>query len=241
VTSPSPLVHRFERVASTMDEIHKLASDGAPAGTVVVADQQHASRGSRGRAWLSPPGGLWLSVLLRPSSGSGLELLSLRIGLTVSDTLSTLAGDILLRWPNDLMLADRKLGGILCDARWQGASLGWVAVGLGMNVANAVPPSLSGVATTLSAHVPGVTPGDLVEPMVLAITAADAVSARLSIEEVRRFAQRDWLVGRPLQEPIRGVAAGISDDGGLRVKLSEGGERIARAGTVELAGTPVRT
>ena len=67
-----------------MDVLHELAPDGAPAGTAVVAGEQTGGRGSRGRPWSSPPGGLWLSVLRRPARRPALELLSLRVGLAVS-------------------------------------------------------------------------------------------------------------------------------------------------------------
>ena len=123
--SRAPEMVRLARVGSTMDALHDLAQTGAPPGTAVVAEVQDSGRGSRGRTWASPRGGLWLSVLARPSEG-GLELLSLRVGLAVAGVLARMGlGDQLrLKWPNDLMLGERKTGGILCEARWQGATPG---------------------------------------------------------------------------------------------------------------------
>jgi BirA family biotin operon repressor/biotin-[acetyl-CoA-carboxylase] ligase len=242
MTAPAA-IHYFERLVSTMDLLHSLAADGAAAGTVVRAGEQTSGRGSRGRIWLSPPGGLWLSVLLRPSSASALDLLSLRIGLAVSQRLSDLVGGapIRLKWPNDLMLGDRKAGGILCEARWQGETLAWVAVGLGLNVANRVPDGLAEVATTLADHAPGIVPDSLVEPVVATVVATETDSARLSEQELERFEALDWLLGRSVRSPVAGVAAGIASDGALRVALADGRELAVRAGPVELAAAPVRT
>jgi BirA family biotin operon repressor/biotin-[acetyl-CoA-carboxylase] ligase len=115
-------VFRLERVDSALDAIHDRAAAGAPAGTVVVAGEQLAGRGARGDPWHSPPGGLWLSILLRPAVPVGVGVLSLRTGLAVATALDRVTGgeSVGLKWPNDLILRDRKLGGILCEARWQG-------------------------------------------------------------------------------------------------------------------------
>ena len=145
-------LHYFERVDSTMDLLHQLAAEGAAEGTAVIAGEQLEGRGSRGRSWHSPPGGLWLSMLFRPA-GCAVEVMSLRVGLAVAEALDDLVPHpVQLKWPNDLMLGERKVGGILCEARWQGHTLGWVAVGVGMNVRNAVPQELTEVATALASE-----------------------------------------------------------------------------------------
>src|SRR5215218_3522258 len=110
-----PQVHYFERVGSTMDVVHHLAADGALAGTGVLAGEQLEGRGSRGRSWHSPPGGLWMSMLFRPARTGGMEVMSLRVGLAVAEALDHLVPrPIQLKWPNDLMLGEQKVGGILC-------------------------------------------------------------------------------------------------------------------------------
>lgn len=236
-------IHHRGIVSSTMDELHAMAQDGAVAGTAVVAEEQVGGRGSRGRIWRSPRGGLWLSVLLRPASASGLDLLSLRSGLAVSRVLSSMSpGEaIRLKWPNDLMLGNAKVGGILCEARWQGESLGWVVVGLGLNVSNPVPDALRAVATNLATRLPGVIAAGLVEPMVAALAGIRSESARLDAEELTRFDGLDWLKGRTLQRPAVGVAAGISADGALRLRLGDGREIPVRVGPIELADSSVLT
>jgi BirA family biotin operon repressor/biotin-[acetyl-CoA-carboxylase] ligase len=77
-----------------MDVLHGLAAEGAEAGTIVVAGEQTGGRGSRGRAWKSPPGGLWLSVLFRPGVAAGVELCGLRIGLAVAEAIESLGPGI---------------------------------------------------------------------------------------------------------------------------------------------------
>lgn len=218
-----------------MDAVHDLAQAGAAAGTAVVAEEQTVGRGSRGRAWSSPPGGLWLSVLARPEA-AGLELLSLRAGLAVVELLDRLGAGrrLRLKWPNDLMLDERKSGGILCEARWQGPSLAWVVIGLGLNVTNPPSPELDATATCLARALPGVTPGDLVEPVVESLRAVDASAGMLTDAEQARFADRDWLRGRALETPEPGTAIGVAPDGALMVRRQDGTIVHVRAGTVKL-------
>jgi BirA family biotin operon repressor/biotin-[acetyl-CoA-carboxylase] ligase len=229
-------LHYFERVGSTMDVIHQFAAEGAPAGTAVVAGEQLEGRGSRGQSWHSPLGGLWLSVLFRPDSAAGLEVTSIRVGLAVADAVEPLAGKpVGLKWPNDLMLGGRKLGGVLCEARWQGDTLGWIAVGLGMNVRNGIPPELSSIAVSLAAARPDVTLEGVTEPVVAALRRLDLDGGRLTPGELERFARRDWLRGREVREPLAGTVAGIQDDGALIIRPPRGADVPLRSGPVELA------
>jgi BirA family transcriptional regulator, biotin operon repressor / biotin---[acetyl-CoA-carboxylase] ligase len=234
----SPSIVRLATTPSTMDALHALAEAGAEAGTAVVAEVQETGRGSRGRSWSSPRGGLWLSVLARPRAAA-LEVLSLRAGLAVAELLETLGaeGRIALKWPNDLMLDDRKCGGILCEARWQGATPAWVVIGLGLNVTNAVPPALVETAVGLASILPALTAEALVNPMVEALRRVDASAGTLGDGERARFAQRDWLRGRALAAPVAGTADGLAADGALLVRGQDGTTTAVRSGTVALAGT----
>lgn len=232
-----PSLIRLPIAGSTMDVLHELAADNAEAGTIVVAGEQVGGRGSRGRDWLSPKGGLWLSALYRPRMAAGVELFALRIGLAVAEAIEALGPGmrVAIKWPNDLILGDRKLGGILCEARWQGDSLGWVVAGVGINVANPIPPHLAWQATALAECLPGITPG-LVEPEVTArLRALGVPSERLEPEELALLRERDWLFGRRLRAPIAGTAAGISESGALLVRPDNRVPVPVRAGTVELA------
>jgi BirA family biotin operon repressor/biotin-[acetyl-CoA-carboxylase] ligase len=229
-------------VTSTMDVLHAMALEGAPGGTAVVAGEQTGGRGSRGRTWVSAPGGLWLSVLLRPETAVGLDLLSLRAGLAVSRTLLDLAprASIRLKWPNDLMLGERKVGGILCEARWQGDALGWVVVGVGLNITNPVPEELREVSGTLGATLPGRSAADLAEPVAEVIRKIDARSPKLGDEELDRFSALDWLYGRMIRHPAVGIGDGVDDEGALLLRLADGPRVSLRAGPVELADSSLR-
>lgn len=229
-------LHYFERVSSTMDVLHELAATGADAGTAVMAGEQVEGRGSRGRSWHSPPGGLWLSVLFRPPVIEGLEVMSLRAGLAVAEAVQALVPKPLqLKWPNDLMLEARKVGGVLCEARWQGDALGWVAVGIGLNVRNRIPDELHGVAVSLSTLMPGITIEEIAAPVLAGIRKLDLRSGVLSPAELDRFVRRDWLRGRAVLEPVAGTVAGLREDGALLVRTALGSEVPIRSGPVQLA------
>jgi BirA family biotin operon repressor/biotin-[acetyl-CoA-carboxylase] ligase len=228
---------RFDRVGSTMDVIHELAEQGAAPGTTVVAGEQLAGRGARGRLWHSPPGGLWMSVLHRPAVARGLEVISLRVGLAIASALDRCIGTMVqLKWPNDLILRGRKLGGILCEARWQGGQPGWIAVGVGLNAQNQIPVELRPTATSLREHFPEVTLEDLIPPLATALNGIDLEAERLTEDELDEFASRDWLLGRQIREPVAGTVAGLAPDGTLVVRTAEGSEQSLRTGSVELVG-----
>jgi BirA family transcriptional regulator, biotin operon repressor / biotin---[acetyl-CoA-carboxylase] ligase len=230
----APRVHRLERTPSTQDVLHQLATAGAAAGTMVIAGEQTVGRGSRGRPWASPVGGLWMSVLLRPAVAPALEVLSLRVAIAVSTAIEAVVPGIalLLKWPNDLVLSDRKLGGILCEARWQGNRLGWVTVGVGVNVANEIPKALSSSAIALATLVPGADPEPLIEPIAAAITALGDCQGYLTEAELASFRGRDWLAGKRLREPVMGTAGGVARDGALLLRRDDGVLQEVRSGSV---------
>jgi BirA family biotin operon repressor/biotin-[acetyl-CoA-carboxylase] ligase len=203
---------------------------------MVVATEQLQGRGSRGRPWHSPPGGLWLSALYRPASTGGLELLSVRVGLAVARALDPhVPTPVGLKWPNDLMLNGRKLGGILCEARWQGGALGWIGVGVGLNVRNPVPGELRETAVSLVELEPDIGLEHVLHSVSAAIRSLDLGPERLSSTELELFAARSWLDGREIREPLPGIVAGLDDDGALRVRTAEGSHVALRHGSVELA------
>jgi BirA family transcriptional regulator, biotin operon repressor / biotin---[acetyl-CoA-carboxylase] ligase len=231
-------LHHYERVGSTMDVIHHLAGEGAEAGTIVVAGEQLEGRGSRGRSWHSPLGGLWMSALFRPAAVAGVEVISLRVGLAVAVAIEPLVSrPVHLKWPNDLMLEERKVGGILCEARWQGGALGWVAAGVGLNVRNPIPAELSAVAGTLAQARPDITVEEVMQPVVAALRSVDLRVEQLSRLELDHFARRDWLNGRQIREPMSGTVAGVREDGALLVRPAHGPAIPLRSGSVELAAS----
>jgi BirA family biotin operon repressor/biotin-[acetyl-CoA-carboxylase] ligase len=232
----TPGLHYYERVSSTMDVLHELAATGAEAGTAVLAAEQMEGRGARGRNWHSPLGGVWLSVLFRPTAMDGLDVISLRAGLAAAEALQTLLPMLIqVKWPNDLMLDNQKVGGVLCEARWQGDVLGWVTVGLGINVHNDIPDDLQSHAISLGSIMPGLTIDGITDLLLPALRSLDLRAERLSADELRRFALRDWLRGREIRCPVAGAVQGIAEDGALLVDSGSGSSVSVRSGSVELA------
>jgi biotin-[acetyl-CoA-carboxylase] ligase BirA-like protein len=215
---------RLRAVGSVLDEVHTLGASGAADGAWVAAVEQREGRGTRGRTWHSPPGGLWLGVLRRSERSDGLDLLSLRAGLAVAAELERLDSRITIRlkWPNDLMLGDRKVGGILCEARWKGATLSWVAIGLGVNMQNPIPAEVADSAVALASCGVESTAEAFAGPLASVLAAVELSSPRLNPAELGAFAQRDWLLGRALEAPLAGVGAGIRSDGALGILTSRG-------------------
>ncbi len=221
-------------VSSALDVIHELAERGAPAGTVVLAEEQTGGRGREGRRWYSPPGvGIWLGYLSRPAPQAATGVLALRVGLAVAATLRDLGATPALKWPNDVYLRDRKAAGVLCEARWHTAG-GWVAVGVGVNVHGPLPGELAERAAAMDEVVPAVTRVAILELLVPRLHRLDP-SPLLSAEERRSYGEMDWLAGRELVEPVRGRAIGIDRDGALLVETPQGRKRVV-AGTVVAAG-----
>ena len=225
----------FRELGSTLDAIHELAAQGAPAGTVVVADEQTAGRGRDGRTWHSPVGGAWLGMLLRPVRVE-LGVMSVRVGLAVADAVDALLGQAAsrLKWPNDVLLDERKLAGILCEGRWHGDALQWLAVGVGVNVCNVIPADVTRRAVALVEWLPAVRRIDLLDRLVPAVAGLASGAAALSERECAAFAARDWLHGRQLRSPAAGRAGGLRPDGALLVDLGVGTIAV-RDGHVELA------
>lgn len=132
----------LDETSSTNDEAKKMADEGAAEGTVIIAGSQSAGRGRLGREWFSPRGGVWMSVILRPPSIRPLQKLTLLAGLSVAKSLRTLyAIDAVLKWPNDVLVGERKICGILAEGTFQGETPLFVVVGIGIN-ANTDPDSL---------------------------------------------------------------------------------------------------
>ena len=230
------MIEWHEDVASTQTLAHARAEVGASHGTAIVARIQSEGRGTRGRAWVSGPGGLWLSVVLRPAAPAAVPLASVRIGVALARQLEPLTlGPVGLKWPNDLIAQQRKLGGILCETRWVGDRLGWMVAGVGINVPNELPAPFTDSAIRLADLGFAGGPEDLAEPVVASILAATGRDGLLDEEEMAAFASRDWLRGRDLAEPVAGRAAGITRAGHLVVERADG-SRAETVGSVTLAG-----
>ncbi len=134
----------LESCGSTNDEAARLARAGAQRGTVVIAERQTAGRGRDGHTWESPPGGLYLSAVLRPPLPIvDVPPMTLAIGIAVCDAARSVGAPCVLKWPNDVLVQGRKLAGILVETQSQGGRLESVVAGIGINLAGPLAPSVA--------------------------------------------------------------------------------------------------
>lgn len=225
-----PRLEVYASIGSTNDRALELAADASHAFAVVIADEQTAGRGRRGAGWHSPPGsGLWMSVVLPWSRPA--PFVTLVIGLAAAEAVEMAAGDgvrIGLKWPNDLYVGGRKLGGVLCE------SAGAAAVaGLGINLR----PVVVDRATSLEAE-----SGRLFSASVLAgsivasLKRCSAPVGALDGATLAGLGARDALAGQAVEtdEQGPGTARGIDRDGALVLERPDGSRVRVGAGSVRL-------
>lgn len=225
-----PRVHH-RRTDSTNTRARELAQDGAPAGTVVTADEQTAGRGRQGRRWSAPAGtALLYSAILRPLDLERDGLLPLAAAIAVAEAAESLAPvACAIKWPNDIWIEGRKAAGILIESH--PAEPSWAVIGIGLNVAIAeedFPADLRYPATSVGHGATVAAALDAVNERLGAWVAAEPESI------VETFAERDALRGLGVAwEGDSGVAVGIDAAGHLLVDV--GGETVALgAGEVHL-------
>lgn len=231
--------HHFASTDSTNERARELAVAGAPSGTVVTAEEQSAGRGRHGRRWSAPAGtALLYSAVLRPLDLDHL-LLPIAVPVAVCEACESLAEvECRIKWSNDVWLAERKLAGILIEAR----PPEWAVIGVGVNVAIAdeeFPAELRWPATSLGA---GATP----EQLRVALDQRLGRWVEAPAERIlAAFAERDALRGRritweggPDELGRAGTAAGIDERGNLVVEGDDGGRAALGSGEIQLRLSP---
>ena len=232
----------LDRIDSTNAEAARLAEAGAPDRTLVWALEQTAGRGRRGRAWVSPPGNLYASLLLRPAcspaeAGQLGFVAGLALRQAILDSMPDAAG-IELKWPNDLLLDGRKLAGILLESRLAGSrKLEWLVIGTGVNVASH-PDDAERPATCLAEFgAPPAVP-ELLGAYGRALTAwlrrwREEGFAPVRTTWLRHAAGRDSLLqARLADEIVEGRFADLDETGALVMTLANGASRRVLAGEV---------
>jgi BirA family transcriptional regulator, biotin operon repressor / biotin---[acetyl-CoA-carboxylase] ligase len=231
-------VRRSAEVDSTNRVALDLARSGAPEGVVVAACSQTAGRGRRGRTWDAAPGSaLLVSVLLRPASGAApLHLAVAGVSLAAADACEAVAGFRPgLKWPNDLVVGDRKLAGVLAEVAGDA-----VVVGVGLNVASAAPWPPGAVAAEEVAG-RSVAVDRLLDAFLAALGgryppgdwAAVASEYRRACTTIGRVVRVDLPDGS-----FTGAAADVSDDGRLLVDVGTCRRAVEAADVVHLRPTP---
>lgn len=244
-------VEVFGQIESTNSYLMQQAGPEAGQCRVAVTDNQTAGRGRHGKRWQSPPGsGLCLSMAYTfGASPENLPALTLAIGVGVIEDLAAegISG-VQIKWPNDLILGDGKLGGILTEAQTgaQGAVTVVTGVGLNMNLGDGLVLEDLGEGALRAADLEKQA-GPIPPPEHLAAVLIKGLQRTFIAFEQRgfeafsdRWADYDWLLGREMSvvsasRELSGTGAGISDDGALLLATSDAGIQPVTSGTVLLS------
>lgn len=238
----------FDVTDSTNIRARKLAEEGAPHGTLVVADQQTAGRGRRGKGWVSPPGaGIWMSMVLRPSIAPvNASMLTLVAGMSVVRGIKSAAGlEAMIKWPNDAVLNGKKICGILTEMSTEVECIRYVIPGIGINVnVEQFPEEIAATATSLKLEA-----GRAVRrsPVIAAVAESfeyyydifmktcDMSGLKDEYNKILANMDKEVLVLDPRGQ-YKGRALGIDPEGSLIVKREDGSISSVISGEVSVRG-----
>ena len=232
----------FDDIDSTNAEARRRAIAGAPEGLLVWARAQNAGRGRRGRSWVSPPGNVYSSLLLRPGCPAGeAAQASFVAALAVADTATALlppGPEVRCKWPNDVLVGGRKVAGILLESHSRmNGMVDWLIVGVGINLAHC-PDATRLPATALALEGAVATVEEVLQTYVRAIARWLAVWRGQGFAPVRAaWLERADGLGRAIEvrladQTLDGVFEGLDDDGALILKEPTGERRRVSAGEV---------
>jgi BirA family biotin operon repressor/biotin-[acetyl-CoA-carboxylase] ligase len=224
-------VHYFDYLSSTNDLAMQLGMQGAPGGTLVVAESQTKGRGRLGRSWFSPKyKGLYFSLLLKPSiTPESSPVLTILVSVSMAEAIKEVTGlDIQIKWPNDLFLGNKKLAGILTEMNAEADKINFMVMGVGLNVNNDKRSLVSG-ATSLKEHLHE----NLNRPALLQGILRRIEKNYLLWEQkgahavIDKWRQLSLTLGKRVKvycqhKHIEGMATDIDKDGGLIIRKDSG-------------------
>jgi BirA family biotin operon repressor/biotin-[acetyl-CoA-carboxylase] ligase len=237
----------WPEIASTNDEAKRLAREGAPEGTMVIADYQTKGRGRLDRGWVAPRGSsLLMSIVFRPElAARQIQRVTMSCGLAVADAIEQQTGlRAGLKWPNDIVIAGAKAGGILTEIEVKGTEVEFAVVGMGLNVNldPALLPADMPVAATSLCHQFGAD----VPRLLLLWSVLEKVEERYSRLRVGKSPAEEWAarlvtLGKAVTvsgtgPAVEGVAESVDEDGALLVRLADGCLETVLAGDVTTRG-----
>jgi len=223
-------LHYFHEADSTMNIARKLARRGCPHFTAVVAGRQRQGRGRLNRVWLSSEGGLWFTVILRPRlSPEQSHKMNFCASLTLVLTLRRLFGiDAMVKWPNDILVDEKKIVGMLSEMGTDRDRISFVNIGIGINVNND-PTSEEAKASSLKKIL-----GRTVSRKELFAEFLDDFEARINKEDfgnvISEWKKYTITLNRQVRivttrEESEGIATDVDEDGALILKLEDGSLR----------------
>lgn len=228
-------IHYFNEIDSTNNLAKKMAEEGAEEGTIIIAETQTRGRGRRGKKWISPSGGVWMSIILRPQiSPAEAPQLTLMTGVAVAETIKNKFGlDVGIKWPNDILIGSRKVCGILTEANAKFSTLDYVVVGIGIDAnvnTEKFPSEIQQTATSLKKELEEDVSGpELVQEFlkIFEETYDEFKSGKFPeiLGEWRRLSKTIGSyveVRKQLGKIVRGEAIGINKDGALILELDNG-------------------
>lgn len=237
-------VHYFSEIDSTNNEAKKLAANGCPEGTIVVAETQATGRGRLARGWFSPFGkGIWLSVVLRPPFGpmdAAKCTLMAAVGVNRAINKVTAAG-CGIKWPNDILWNGRKLVGILTEMSAEMDAINYVVIGMGINVnIDEFPEEIASTATSLSI----ITGQPVSRITLLSAILCELENVYMLVKDsgfapvLAAWRKESITLGQEVsvsgfENSFTGKAIDIDADGALLVKTTQGIERVL-AGDVSI-------
>ncbi len=239
-------IHYFRATTSTQDEARRLAEAGAPEGTVVLAEEQTAGRGRMGRAWLSPPGSsILMSVIFRPYIlPRQAHRLTMIASISVAEAIENLTPlRVTIKWPNDILIAGKKAGGILTEIQASGDRILYAIVGIGLNVNIHIPNSplapLAPFATSLSDELGYEFPRFVLLQEILSRMEENYRALRGGEDFRERWLSRLYPLGQEVSVVtpaglLEGVAMGVNEDGALLLATPDGEIITIWAGDVSL-------
>ncbi|MCB8881876.1 biotin--[acetyl-CoA-carboxylase] ligase [Acidisoma cellulosilytica] len=228
-------LEEVQLIPSTSDACIARVHEGAADGLAILAAAQSAARGSRGRSWSAPLGNLYLSVLLRPRNAAeagGAGQWALLAGLAFVEALSAYDADpeqLTVKWPNDVLRAGAKLGGVLVDAGMGKNGLDWLVIGVGANLA--VAPVVTGRLTAAILPRAGTAPSprDVAHSFIARIAYWRGLLAERGFAPIRSaWMARAHPIGTPIavrdargDSMAEGTFAGLSETGELLLSMGE--------------------
>lgn len=235
----------LDEVDSTQNVVRKLAEEGAPQGTLVIAERQTQGRGRMGRSWLSPAGkGIWMSLLLRPQLPLALTpQLTLLAAVALSRAIERIVPlEIGIKWPNDLFVEGKKISGILLESAAEDDRLKFVVVGLGISAnldAEDYPEALLDKAASLKmlsgrkVDRPALIAAVMLEfERLFDLYREEGFAPVRSLWESRSITLHKPAVLHSPEGPIEGVPESLDELGGLRVRLADGSAKTVYSAAV---------